>query len=277
MCSETNALGVKKEIMNEEFWLSSWDTVVVKVGSNVLAWSDNWVNLKNIENIVNEISYLMEIWLNVFLVSSWAVAIWKNIENAEYRRNEDESKIAFYSTIWQSKLIEFYFNLFNKKNIKVSQNLLTHNDFEEERRLKHLKNVWKHNTQNWVLAIINENDAISKEELWFSDNDKLAWLVAKAINAKVLILLSDINWIYKNFWKNNEELIETISDTSKIESEIVKKLELSNWTWWAKSKLDVMQEMMNIWVTWILSNWWEENIIQKIFSWKNCNKTIFRV
>jgi len=265
-----------KKIINEEFWLSSWDTVVVKVGSNILAGNTNWVNLDNIENIVKWIEYLMKIGLNVFLVSSGAIAIWKNIISSESEKNENDYKNAFYSTIWQGKLIELYYKLFDERNIKISQNLLTHNDFKDEEKINHLKEVWKYNTKTWVLAIINENDALSKEELWFSDNDELAWLVAKSINAKVLILLSNINWIYKNYNQKDEELIEEVKEISKV-LEFCEDWKSMYWRGWMQSKLNVMQEMMNNWITWILANWAEKDIIEKIFKWEESRKTIFRV
>ena len=209
-------------------------------------------------------------------MSSWAVAIWRNIEKAEHKINEDKSKIAFYSTIWQSKLIELYFNLFNEKKIKVAQNLLTHRDFEDEKSLKHLKEVWKHNTRSWVLAIINENDAISSEELWFSDNDELAWKVVIATNAKVLFLLSDVMWLYENYWQDNEKLIKKVSDISEVESEVVENLWQNLWRWWAKSKLKVMQEMMNNWIIWILTAWNWDFPIKDSLEWSD-TCTIFRV
>lgn len=279
MCSKTNTLGVKKEIINEEFWLSSWNTVVVKVGSNILAWDSEWVNTENMQNIIDWIDYLMQIWLNVILVSSWAVAVWRYISEKEWKNywNNLEDK-SYLSSIWQARLIEIYRKLVkSKENIKwILQGLLINNIFDKKEEEATI--LWNLNRafNDRYLAILNENDFATLEELKFSDNDELAWLIAKAIKAKVLVLISNIDWIYKNYWEENQELIEKVSDIDKVR-QYCEDTKSSVWTGWMKSKLDVMEKMQNSWITWILTNWAEKNILQKIFEWKVCNKTIFRV
>lgn len=272
----------------EKYWLSQWDNVVMKVGSSTLAWNakdkddiDFWINHKNVQNVVNSVDYLMWLWLNVFLVSSWAVAIWKR----EFEKNGivywDEltpDDKAFLSGNWQIILMNLYYTLFKEKNILITQNLLTHNNFTNKNIFNNLQNVWQQNIKNRTLAIINENDTISREELKFSDNDQLAWYVAKAINAKLLILLSDIDWVSKNFWKENQELIREVTDVEIIRIYSNKEsVKWSKWTWWMDTKLNVFEEMLKNWINWILTNWSEENIIQKIIEWFECKRTVFRV
>ena len=46
------------------------------------------------------------------------------------------------------------------------------------------------------MPIINENDTVATEELGIGDNDTLAAIVAKSVNADLLILLSDIDGLY---------------------------------------------------------------------------------
>ena len=271
-----------EKIINEEFWLSSWDTVVVKVGSNILAWNDNWVNLDNMKNIIDWIDYLMVIWLNVILVSSWAVAVWKSILKEKWKLEEKEiyslTEKASFASIWQHKLLAFYSKLIeNKKNItEVSQELVNHKTFHNKESKKNFLDVLNQNINFWILNIINENDTISREELKFSDNDELAWLVAKDTKAKVLVLLSNIDWVYKNYWEKNQELIEEVWKIWE-SREFCEDTKSTNWTGWMKSKLDVMEKMLNSWITWVLANWWKKDILQKIFKWEEYKKTIFRV
>jgi glutamate 5-kinase len=47
-----------------------------------------------------------------------------------------------------------------------------------------------------VLPILNENDAISTEEIQFGDNDSLSAQVAIALNADRLILLTDVDGLF---------------------------------------------------------------------------------
>ena len=51
-----------------------------------------------------------------------------------------------------------------------------------------------------VVPIVNENDAISVDELSygnFGDNDTLAAYVSRLVDADLLILMSDIDGLYK--------------------------------------------------------------------------------
>ena len=276
MCNKINILALKND-----FWLSYWDTIVVKVGSNILAWNNNWVNLDNMKNIIDWIDYLIGIWLNVILVSSWAVAVWKNVLKEKWKFIEKENysltEKASFASIWQIKLLNFYSNLVeDKKNIiEVSQELVNHKTFENLESKENFLAVLNQNISFWVLNIINENDTVSREELKFSDNDELAWLVAKATKAKVLVLLSNIDWIYKNYWKENQELIEEVRSIKEVRK-YCEDSTSSYWTWWMTSKLNVMEKMINFWIIWILANWWKKNILQKIFTWEECRKTVFR-
>ncbi len=259
----------------ENYWLTAWDNVVVKVWSNLLAWdtSNNecrilWANYCNLHNIVNSVDYLMKLWLNVFLVSSWAVAIWK-IEQEKvwikYTKELTSDEKASLSWIWQITLMSLYRTLFKEKNRIIAQNLLTHDDFLNESRLNDIINVWKQYNKNWVVPIINENDTVSREELWFSDNDELAWLVSKAVNAKILFLLTDVNGLCKNFMEPDQELIREVSDVESVRK--YSKWNFEKWshgTWFMWSKLDVAEKMMKYKILCILAHWWEIGIIKKI-------------
>ena len=62
-----------------------------------------------------------------------------------------------------------------------------------------------------VLPIINQNDSISNEELRYGDNDTLSALVASAVSADQLILLTDVDRLYSADPKTSNEA-EPISD-----------------------------------------------------------------
>jgi glutamate 5-kinase len=49
---------------------------------------------------------------------------------------------------------------------------------------------------NGVIPVVNENDTVCVTELMFTDNDELSGLIARMMNAKTLILLSNIDGIY---------------------------------------------------------------------------------
>ena len=47
-----------------------------------------------------------------------------------------------------------------------------------------------------VIPIVNENDTVSTYEMQFGDNDTLSAIVASLVDAKLLILLSDIDGLF---------------------------------------------------------------------------------
>ncbi len=76
-----------------------------------------------------------------------------------------------------------------------------------------------------VIPIVNENDITSDEELKYGDNDTLSALVATAISADQLILLTDIDHLYSSDPKTNSKAKPIKDINNSIE---LNKLELAN-------------------------------------------------
>jgi len=78
--------------------------------------------------------------------------------------------------------------------------LLSSDDFTSPVRYKNLQNALRELLRLSVVPIINENDSISVRELVgaFGDNDELSALVAKAVGADWLLLLTDVDGFYAN-------------------------------------------------------------------------------
>ena len=77
-----------------------------------------------------------------------------------------------------------------------SQVLLYADVFESKTHIEHAKNAIDTLLENNVVPIINENDTVSVEELVFGDNDRLSAHVAHHFDAKLLVILSDIDAFY---------------------------------------------------------------------------------
>jgi glutamate 5-kinase len=61
-----------------------------------------------------------------------------------------------------------------------------------------------------VVPIINENDAVSFTEIKFGDNDKLSALVASLLPADLLVILTTVDGVIKNFGAANAKTISVI-------------------------------------------------------------------
>jgi glutamate 5-kinase len=78
----------------------------------------------------------------------------------------------------------------------VGQVLLSLDDTEDRQRHLTCRATLEELLRLGALPIINENDAISTEEIRIGDNDRLAARLAQMISADTLILLSDIDGLY---------------------------------------------------------------------------------
>jgi len=106
-----------------------------------------------------------------------------------------------------------YRELFKEHKLKVAQILLTAEDLSNRASYMHTCNVLMMLLKSGVIPIINENDVTSVAELKrtegykvnFSDNDILSVLVAGAIGADLIIILSDVDGLYTSDPKKQEQ------------------------------------------------------------------------
>ena len=89
-----------------------------------------------------------------------------------------------------------YDKLFSEYRHTVAQVLLTGSDIADETHRGNFENTMRRLLELDALPIINENDTVATEEIVIGDNDTLAGVVAEAIGADLLVLLSDIDGLY---------------------------------------------------------------------------------
>jgi glutamate 5-kinase len=96
------------------------------------------------------------------------------------------------AAVGQSRLMQAYEDAFAKHGIPVAQVLLTHAVVKDRERYINVQRAMDALFELGCVPIINENDAISTEELKFGDNDQLAAMVAPLVGADLLVLLTDV-------------------------------------------------------------------------------------
>jgi glutamate 5-kinase len=101
------------------------------------------------------------------------------------------------AAVGQSALMHTYQQLFFGKKI-VSQLLLSSDDFTSPLRYQNLQNALHELLEMGVVPVVNENDTVSVRELAgaFGDNDELSALLATAVKADWLLLLTDVDGFY---------------------------------------------------------------------------------
>lgn len=162
--------------------------IVIKVGSAVLT-QDNEIAKERMLNLVNLIAKLRKKY-EVILVSSGAVAAGYSALKLDKSKQIGKKAIA---AAGQPILMSSYKKKFEIFGIDTAQILLTEDDFDSRKRTKIFQDIIDTHLNNDILPIVNENDISSTPEQLFGDNDQLSASVAYALDADLLILLSDID------------------------------------------------------------------------------------
>lgn len=165
--------------------------IVIKVGSAVLT-DDNEIAKERMMNLVLLVNKLRTTY-QVVLVTSGAVAAGYSALKLDKKKQIGKKALA---AAGQPILMAAYKRKFDIYNIDTAQILLTEDDFDSRRRTKLFQEVMISLLDNDILPIVNENDISSTPDQVFGDNDQLSANVAHAVDAEMLVILSDIDGYY---------------------------------------------------------------------------------
>ncbi len=109
------------------------------------------------------------------------------------------------AAIGQVKIIEEWEHLFAIYKQRVGQILITKADLESRERYLNARDTLLALLEYDVIPIINENDAVSTQEIKVGDNDNLAALSAILTDADTVLLLTDQMGLYDKDPRNNAD------------------------------------------------------------------------
>lgn len=169
--------------------------IVVKVGTSSLTYANGKLHIHRIELLARQLADLQNSGREMVLVSSGAVGAGLGKLGLSARPRV-MPQIQALSAVGQGILMQSYEKFFGEYGVNVAQLLLTKEDFEDKARYSSLENTMAALLDYGVVPIVNENDPTVFRELKVGDNDTLAALVAGAVQADLLVLLSDIDGLY---------------------------------------------------------------------------------
>ncbi len=194
--------------------------IVIKIGTSTLAHKTGLLNILRVEELCKVMSDLKNAGNEVILVSSGAIGMGVGKLSLSEKPKDIPTKQAA-AAVGQCELMYTYDRLFAEYNHTVAQILITGDDIEHSDRKQNFVNTVRRLLELSALPIINENDSISTNEIEIGDNDTLGAIVATAVDADLLIILSDIDGLYTSDPKKNAkaELLHTVSEiTPEIEN-----------------------------------------------------------
>ncbi len=164
--------------------------IVVKIGSSIIAPSGR-LDTKLISNLISDIIDTEKLGYKIILVSSGAIACGANKLGLK-KRPQDAHSLMAIASLGQIVLMDAYEEAFSKHNKLCAQILLTWDDFDNRKRFLNARATLDKLLHMNIVPVINENDAISSEEIKFGDNDRLSALVGDLSHAERVIILSDV-------------------------------------------------------------------------------------
>jgi glutamate 5-kinase len=184
--------------------LTNTRRLVIKLGTRVLTHDDGRLALARLFSIVESVAELHAAGVELLLVSSGAVGLGRaalKLDHAPVELIERQACAA----VGQTRLMGLYEDGFSRLGLLAAQVLLTQSDFDDRLRYLNLRSTLGRLLHFRVIPVINENDAVSTEELEvsgggapiFGDNDTLSALVATKLGADLLILLTDVDGVYE--------------------------------------------------------------------------------
>jgi glutamate 5-kinase len=249
--------------------------IVVKVGTSGITTDNGELDEHEMQSLACQISQTVKGGDKIVLVTSGAVAAGV----AELGITLKPKDVVFQqvaAATGQSVLMAKYRKLFAGYGLKVAQILLTAEDLSNRESYVHICDVLSLLLKSGVVPIINENDVTSVAELRciegykvnFSDNDILSVLVAGAIGADLVIILSDVEGLYTSDPSEPGaeliKMVETISD--ELKSSLKGKSKRGRGG--IQSKIKAAEIATNCGIPVVISNSRKENAIIDILSGK---------
>ncbi|MFV8752963.1 glutamate 5-kinase [Nannocystaceae bacterium ST9] len=195
--------------------------IVIKLGTHVVTHPRRETSrgpagpefaLGRVFSLVESVARLRREGHDVLLVSSGAVGLGRRVLGLLDRPLSLGLRQAC-AAAGQGRLIALYTQSFGQLGVEVAQVLLTQEDLADPDRALCLRTTLLRLLELGAVPVLNENDSVSVREIieWrvregtqdeaseppaFGDNDGLASRVAVAIDADLLILLTDVDGLY---------------------------------------------------------------------------------
>jgi glutamate 5-kinase len=170
-------------------------TVVVKLGSNIVADDAGEVRTDVLEAVCDEVAARHHAGDDLVVVTSGAIARGMRLMELPMRPSAIE-ELQAASAVGQGKLYRTYDELLQGRGVKSAQVLLTFFDMSARTHYLNARHTLQTLLRWHVVPVINENDTTTTDDISFGDNDFLAAQVAILIGADRLVLLTHTAGLY---------------------------------------------------------------------------------
>lgn len=191
---------------------------VIKVGTSLLRGQPDRSTAAVIMDLATAIARAQRAGERIALVTSGAVGLGCTALGLAARPH-DLASLQAAAAVGQGRLMALYQEAFAVRGLTVAQVLLTRAELASRRSYRRACLTLEQLLAWNVVPIVNENDTVATEELRFGDNDTLSALLAVAIGAEELVLLTDVDRLYSADPRTDAQAvpISEVSDPSDLE------------------------------------------------------------
>lgn len=168
--------------------MNDFKKIIIKLGTSSLTQGTENLCRRFMLGIVQQIAALQAQGIQCILVSSGAVATGRSL----LCHSQQKQVLA---SVGQIKLMQIWSELFSLFDLQVGQVLLTYDDFSSSRK-ETTQQAIEGLLSNGIIPVLNENDTTSAKEVRIGNNDHLAALAGKLVDADLIILLTDQEGLY---------------------------------------------------------------------------------
>lgn len=187
--------------------------IIIKVGSKLALAPENRCLAEDVvENIVGQVAELLGKGTEVILVTSGAVATGRCLVPQMQHADSIAEKQVF-AAVGQIGLMSLYSRLFERHGFRAAQILVTKEDFRDREHYANMRRCFENLLKENIVPIVNENDVTAIRELFFTDNDELAGLIASQLGADAVIILTSVDGLMAG-----ETVIPEVNDENAEES-----------------------------------------------------------
>jgi len=193
-------------------------TLVVKLGSSIVAADEGELRVDVLDSVCAQVADLEQRGERVVLVTSGAIARGMRLLELDSRpRAMDELQAA--SAVGQGDLFRAYESRLAGNGTPAAQVLLTAADLAARSNYLNARRTLRRLVEWGVVPVVNENDTTATDEISFGDNDFLASQVAILLDARLLVLLSDVDGLYSGDPRADPgaELVAAVDDFTELE------------------------------------------------------------
>ncbi len=191
---------------------------VIKVGTSLLRGDAERPTAAVIADMAASLARSRRAGDNAVLVTSGAVGL--GCEALQLTKRPSELvALQAAAAVGQGRLMAQYQDAFAVRGLAVAQVLLTRGDLASRRRYANARRTLGQLLEWGVVPIVNENDTLATDELRFGDNDTLSALVAVAVGADELLLLTDVDSLYSGDPRTDPQAtrIREVRDLAELE------------------------------------------------------------